>query len=735
MSRLCRRTAFPGLFLALALTAVSAFGDGDPVVPSDLLKLRAAAGIDVSADGSRAVYVVTSMFEEADGTSGYRRHLWLADLTGEGPPRPLTHGARQDRDPSFAPDGRSIAFVRRDGEHNQIFVLPLTGGEAYAVTAAEHGARSPRWSPDGASILFVSSLPADQIEGVPPWTPERPGRAWRDTKEDAADEDDPDAGDAEDGGPKADRDGDTEQLRAWLATNEQGQDPRVLTRLDLQGERELAEDLTFDHLFVVPVHGPEAEMAEARPISKGFQDFGGASWMPDGRTVVAVSTENVEHPDRVRNTEMWRLPIDGDGKAASLAWRGWSVGSPVPSPSGDQIAILARDQNLLGFANRQLAILDASGTTPRRFSGNLDRDIVSGPVWSADGRSVFVVAMDRGSFPLLRIAADIGAVERVVDEEGLGVRDFDVGADTLVWAQTTVDEPWELFARDVDDGDARRLGDLNAAWVAGKALARPTAHWVERDDGSRVQYWVMKPQAAARAKVPTVLAIHGGPSSMWGPGEFTMWHEFQLLLSRGYGVVYANPRGSRGYGQDFRRANYQDWGHGPAGDILAALDAAVEASDWIDRDQLVVTGGSYAGYMTAWIVSQDHRFRAAVAQRGVYDLAFFFGEGNAWRLVPDHFGGYPWEAEPRRLLNAHSPQTFVHQIQTPLLILHSDRDRRTGVNQSEMLYKSLKVLGRPVEYVRYPEEGHDLSRSGNPGRRIDRLGRIVEFFERFVEHP
>ncbi len=213
-----------------------------------------------------------------------------------------------------------------------------------------------------------------------------------------------------------------------------------------------------------------------------------------------------------------------------------------------------------------------------------------------------------------------------------------------------------------------------------------------------------------------------------------MWHEFQLLTAWGYGVVFCNPRGSGGYGYDFQHANYQNWGEGPAGDILAVADSAARL-DWVDADQLFVTGGSYAGYMTAWIVSQDHRFKAAVAQRGVYDLSVFFGEGRAWRLIPNHFGGFPWQPDIRNILDANSPQTFVQNIRTPLLIMHADRDLRTGVIQSEYLYKSLKALGRPVEYVRYPEEGHDLSRSGNPYRRMDRLNRIVEFFERFVKHP
>jgi dipeptidyl aminopeptidase/acylaminoacyl peptidase len=233
---------------------------------------------------------------------------------------------------------------------------------------------------------------------------------------------------------------------------------------------------------------------------------------------------------------------------------------------------------------------------------------------------------------------------------------------------------------------------------------------------------------------PLAVEIHGGPGAMWGPGEMTMWHEFQLLCSWGYGVVYANPRGSSGYGAALKRANFQNWGEGPAGDVLAVVDQAI-LEDWVDDRRLVVTGGSYGGYLTAWIVANDQRFQAAVAQRGVYDLTTFFGEGNAWRLVRWSMGGAPWEPRIRPILQRESPFAAVARIRTPLLIMHGSEDLRTGVSQSEMLYRALKQLGRPVEYVRYPRAGHDLSRTGDPRQRMDRLNRIIEFFDRFVENP
>jgi dipeptidyl aminopeptidase/acylaminoacyl peptidase len=282
----------------------------------------------------------------------------------------------------------------------------------------------------------------------------------------------------------------------------------------------------------------------------------------------------------------------------------------------------------------------------------------------------------------------------------------------------------------------KQLTKFNESWLKEKNIIAPKEYWFTRPDGNKIQYWVMEPiNKKEGLKYPAILNIHGGPSAMWGPGIFSMWHEYQLENSWGYGVVYCNPRGSGGYGDKFKKGNFKDWGTSPAGDILASLDEAMKQHSWIDKENLFVEGGSYAGYMVAWIVGHDHRFKAANAQRGVYELTTFMGEGNAWRLVPDHFGGYPWQKETKTLLDSESPLTYVDKIKTPLLIIHGDVDLRTGVIQSEMLYKSLKILNKPVEYIRYPKEGHELTRSGNPGRMMDHMLRVIEFFERYAKHP
>lgn len=320
-------------------------------------------------------------------------------------------------------------------------------------------------------------------------------------------------------------------------------------------------------------------------------------------------------------------------------------------------------------------------------------------------------------------------VEQLTDYES-GINSFGITADKILYAKTEVANPNELYVADLQLKNTVKLFSHND-WVKNKSLSFPEKRTLTNSKGQKIEYWIMKPSnVEAGKKYPLLLNMHGGPTAMWGPGEFSMWHEFQYFCSQGYGIVYTNPRGSGGQGLDFQRANIKDWGTGPAEDVLAAATDAAKLN-WVDTARQVITGGSYAGYLTAWIVGHDNRFKAAFAQRGVYDLTTFLGEGNAWRLIPSYFD-YPWDDKKEQVLASNSPYTFVENIQTPLLIKHGENDLRTGPIQSEMMYKSLKILGKDVEYVRVPGATHELSRTGNVRQRIDRMLRIYEFFERYI---
>jgi dipeptidyl aminopeptidase/acylaminoacyl peptidase len=727
------RMSWIGFFVLVWFsTTIFAQNGAEPIVTTDLLKIKTMNQIDVSPDGSKAVFVRVSMGKDEKGTYRYFRHLWLANL--DEPPKlvQLTYGERNDTSPAWSPDGMQIAFVRTANKKPQIWILPLHGGEAFLVTSAEFGAGQPQWSPDGRKILFSSVIPEWAIEGKPGWDYERPGRMrgdapnWKTIEWQKKKDKDKEREESPTITPKPD--GTLAEIRAWLAKNASEDDPRVFTRLNLQGEHQLESRLSYAHLFVADA-GPEAESTQ---ITHGFQNYVIPDWSPDGKQIICTSLAHTEHPDRLEDSDLWIMNADGSDARLFLDWKDYTVMVPRYSPDGQRVVFLAQDRREQGFALTKLATMDAAGGEPEPLTFDFDRSAYDFR-WSPDGTYIYFVAPDRGAFPLLRIPSGGGEVEAVI-KGSVGVTDFDIEDNRLVYALTEVKNPFELYSADENGEGAQKLTSFNSDWIKDKKIVFPQEKWLVRPDGLKIQYWVMEPaERQPGKKYPLVLEMHGGPSAMWGPGEFTMWHEFQLLTSWGYGVVYCNPRGSGGYGFKFKKANYRNWGKGPASDILAAASEAAKL-DWVDPEQQTITGGSYAGYMTAWIVTQDHRFKAAVAQRGVYELSVFFGEGRAWRLIPYHYGGYPWDAEARQYIDANSPQTYVKDIQTPLLIIHSDQDYRTGLIQSEYLYKSLKAMNRPVEYVRYPHEGHDLSRTGNPKRRMDRLNRIIEFFERYIEH-
>lgn len=715
----------PFFFIVLFMST-AVFGQAKkPILASDLMKLATANQLQISPDGNKAIMVVSRKAVKNENDYYYTRHLYLLDLIGATEPTQLTYGDKSDGQPQWSPDGKQILFVRTDGERSQLWLLPLSGGEAHAITKSEYGAGNPRWSPDGKKILYSASIPFSKIEGKTPWTFERPGRALGDEPNFK--------------GMKADErkkvsnspDGSLEEVRAWLAKNSSESNPRVLTRQDFQGEQNLSPDESFSHFFVKTLNSDDKDVQ----LTQGFQDFGSGEWSPDGKTIICQSRVYKIHPDREQDNDLWVIDVASKTSKEFLTWPGYSISNPTFSPDGTTVSFSATNIENRHSTQNQLAVIPFAGGKPTLITASLDRD-AGNVIWSADSKTIYFSAQSEGDILVYSTPAKGGAITKILGGNDDGINDFDIRSGKIVYALTETKKPWEIYLYNFKDKTSRQLTRLNDDWMKDKAVSVPKEYWVTRPDGTKIQYWVMEPIGKKDGvKYPVILNIHGGPSAMWGPGGFSMWHEYQLENSWGYGVVYCNPRGSGGYGDKFKKGNFKDWGAGPAGDILGSLDDAIAKNSWIDKDQLFVEGGSYAGYMVAWIVGHDNRFKAANAQRGVYDLTTFMGEGNAWRLVPDHFGGWPWQKETKALLDSESPLTYVEKINTPLLIIHGDQDLRTGVIQSEMLYKSLKILGKPVEYIRYPREGHELTRSGNPGRMMDHMLRVIEFFERYTKHP
>jgi dipeptidyl aminopeptidase/acylaminoacyl peptidase len=534
---------------------------------------------------------------------------------------------------------------------------------------------------------------------------------------------------------KADPNGNLDEIRAYLDNDVVDKKAKVVNKLNFQDEMEVNPETSFTHWFVQAVPtgaGPAGSAGSAATspvaVTHGFYNFNSADYTPDGKSLVIVAhIDSAIDPDRALETEIYLADRDGGHLRQLLGGKDRVFGSPRVSPDGTTLAFTESSTSFVTVPELKTVRLGDKGEGRRITVDRAPQSLV----WSSDGRYLYFSAPSNGGQPLYRAQAADGKVEQLSSYDD-GTLAFDIRGDRLLCVRTQPTDPSELYAADGNMQGAHVISGFNTGWLAQRQLSLPEKHSFRNALGETIEYWVMKPVGYTSGKrYPLLLDIHGGPSAMWGPGEASMWHEFQYFCGKGYGVVYCNPRGSGGYGLDFLRANIKDWGTGPTSDVLTALDKAI-AEGWADTARLLVSGGSYAGYLTAWIVGHDHRFKAACAQRGVYDLATFFGEGNAWRLVPNYFGGYPWEPEVKALLQQESPITYVNNITTPLIIFHGENDRRTGFVEGEMLYRSLKVLGRPVEYVRHPGATHELTRSGDNRQRVDQMLRTYEFFTRYI---
>ena len=693
------------LLLILLTFSLFAQNPKETIQVTDLLKIKSASRPLVSPKGNQFIYTVTSIVDDPDKKSDfvYQTHLYLGNLlTGES--RALTSGKNSVSSPSWSPDGSKITFSRDMGSKSQVYVLDLAGGEPQAITSLPFGVSNPVWSSSGQEIYFQSSFTVKEFlvdsiynkKGLlPSWTLEKPMLSSLSIK------------------VKANPNGNIDEVRSYLAQNELDKKAKVINRLNFQEESTTSSEISLPAYFKTTLTG--------KPVllNNPFTRWSDVEIASNGIYAV-IPADSLAHPDKVLDSYI------GLGSKVIYQKVGYRMSNLTLSPSEKWLAF--QETKSTGVQNGTLQIISTSNPGSI-VKVPLDR-VITQVKWSSDESKLYFTAQNKGGAPLYVYDFSTKQVKQIT-EANTGILGFDVTSSGFVYAKTGIENPSEIYQQMADS--VRTFTSLNTGWLASKNIVRPTKHSFKNSKGQEVDYWVMKPVGyEAGKKYPLVLEIHGGPSAMWGTGEASMWHEFQYYASKGMGIVYANPRGSGGYGSEFLAANVKDWGAGPTSDVLKALDLTI-AEGWADTTQLAVTGGSYAGYLVTWIVGHTNRFKVACSQRGVYELSTFMGEGNAWRLVPNYFGGYPWEKATKAILDRESPYTYVQNIKTPLLIFHGENDLRTGVIQSEMLYKSLKVLGREVEYVRHPGGTHELTRSGNNRQRIDQMLRTYEFFARYLK--
>jgi dipeptidyl aminopeptidase/acylaminoacyl peptidase len=646
--------------------------------PEDVYALTSVSDLRISPDGRCVAYVVNWIDREENG---YRSAIWVAPLDGSEEPRQLTSGTRSDSSPHWSPDGRWLAFVsNRDGEdetaHGELYVLPADGGEPRRLTEGKEGVESIAWSPDSRRIAFARRVRDDAYEEED--DRRRPPRRFT----------------------------------------------RVFYKLDSVG-------WTGDrrkHIFVVDLEGGEQQLTD------GDCEDGEPAWSPDGGRIVFSSLRG-DRWDVELIEALYELEVDAEGPEPSrLTQPDESASLPSFSPDGQLIAYVHTPEDGTSPHHSQIAVMRADGSDRHVLTASLDRQcgpfpIVREPVW--DGDRVTFRVEDGGNVHLYAVASDGSSEPELLvgGEQTMGLYDLHEGR--LLYTATTHTRPSELFGE-----DGRRMTSVSDDFVAGRELAEVERFTATSSDGTEVDAWLARPPGFDEGKrYPVLLVIHGGPFTQYGTGFFD---ELQVYAGAGYCVLFSNPRGGSGYSEAWGRAIRgpggdagPGWGTVDYEDLMGVVDTALERFPFLDADRLGVLGGSYGGYMTSWIVGHTNRFKAGLSERAVNHLVSAFGSSDAFWVFERQFGGPMWENVDEWL--QMSPATYAREIETPILIVHSENDLRCNVEQGEHLFTLLRLLGKEVEMLRFPNESHELSRSGSPVHRVMRFEVILEWFGRYLD--
>jgi dipeptidyl aminopeptidase/acylaminoacyl peptidase len=587
---ICLAIIFPTLFLQTV--PLQAQKTKELIKITDLLKIQSIGEVTMSKDGNKAAFTVTAIEPDPDSKSDYKyvNHIYLVLSDGTAAPKELTVKESSSQ-PSWSPDGKQLAFVRAVDGKPQVFILSLDGGEPSQFTHYKYGAGTPKWSPDGGEILFSSSIRLkDMIKDsllnpghqLPVWPYEQAGFDKNESLQSSL--------------AKADPDGNMEEIRAYLDNDVTDKKAKLVNKLNFQDETGVNAELSLNQFFVqaLPPGSPP------RAVTFGFYRYNTVDFTPDGRLLITANIDSTEHPDRALESSIYLADKDGKNIRLLQGEKGKVFSNATLSPSGKFLAFQYSTTSFVTVP--QLAVLSLNGKGPGigKTGEASDRGIImelpfdrakGNYTWSADEKFLYFTAQSNGGVPLYRVNVSSGKTEQLSDYNS-GTGSFDLQGGRLVFVRTAINDPFELYTADPILKDPKRISAFNYDWVQGKQLVQPEKHEFKNDKGMTIEYWVMKPaNYSPGKKYPLLLDIHGGPSAMWGPGESSMWHEFQYFCSRGYGVVYCNPRGSGGYGLDFLRGNVEDWGTGPASDVLAVLDKTV-GEGWADMAKLVVSGGS-----------------------------------------------------------------------------------------------------------------------------------------------
>ena len=702
--RLHRPVVFVAFFAFFALTAAPDAADRRPITETDLFKFVWIADPQMAPDGSQIAFVRVTIDEKKDQ---YDTSIWLAKADGGQAPRQLTSGTR-DSSPRWSPDGRLLAFVRsveKDGriQPPQIHLMAMTGGEARPLTSLPRGSGNPAWSPDGKTIAFSSQTYPEELKPKDPKV-EKPRES----------------------------------------------DVKVVTSAVYRANGVTGWGYTEpdrpSHVWTVAVPEGSAEAEAPKRITSGEFSGGNHRWSADGSRIYFISARRRDPYYFPRDSDLYSVGRDG-GEPTRLVSIDGTIGAYAPTSDGKRIAFVGIPHGTPEYSYGQpdLFVADIPGGTPRNVTQAYDFDIdgglsgdqraprgqhPGGPVWSRDGRTILIKTGRHGDTNLLRIDA---ATERVepLTQGAQEVMSYTADAAgqrfALVLSSPTV--VGDLHVVDAAaGGTTKKLTTFNDGLFDQLALPQPEEIWYPSFDGRKIQGWIVKPPAFDESKkYPLILQIHGGPHAAYGN---TFTHEFLWMAAKGYVVLYTNPRGSSNYGQEFGNIIQYRYPGDDYKDLMAGVDALLKRG-YVDDARMGVTGGSGGGLLTNWVVTQTTRFKAAVSQRDISDWTNFWYTADFTMFTPFWFRKAPFE-DPAEFAQ-RSPITYAAKIRTPLMFILGDEDWRTPPSAGgEPLFRALKYLKQPTVMVRFPAENHELSRSGKPWHRIERLQHIVGWFDKWL---
>jgi len=661
------------------------------ITAEDLYDIQVITGCQISPDGNQVIYTVQSV--ESKNEKKFT-HLWKIAKDG-GAPFQLTYGSHNNTSAKWSPDGNWIAFLsnRINEKQTQLFILPTSGGEARPITDLHGDIGDFDWSPDSQKLVFQFRK--------------------HDPEDIALLEDD---------------------NKKELGRVARRVDNRVFFKLDGYGY--LPKDRY--HLWTVDITSTELNQLTDSEI----YDETGPVWSPDGRKI-AFFSNRTEQPDlNPGKTDLFLFDIDKETIEKIPTPEG-PKGMASFSPGGDRIAYLGHEGLKVGYKNDELWVVDlTSSNSARSLTAAYDFNVGGGvindtgsvvacsPVWSSDGSALFFQVGRHGRTSLHKIGVEGEAIETVLAFDGV-VSGFSIDAKTqkMAYIHGTMTDPCQVAFFTLGDKAPRTLTEINKDFFGQLDLGAFEEIWFKGADQNDLQGWIIKPPAFDPAKkYPSIMEIHGGPLAQYG---FFFMHEFYYLAAQGYVVYFCNPRGGQGYGEEHAKAIYHGkWGTVDYEDLMVWADF-MERQPYIDPGKMGVTGGSYGGYMTVWIIGHTERFRAAVSQRCVSNLVSMWGSSDfnwSFQSIFDDKAPY----ENLEVLWQCSPIKHIGSATTPTLVIHSLQDLRCAMEQSEQVYVALKNLGVETELLLFPDSPHGVSRTGRTDRRVVRLNGIVDWFERYL---